>query len=841
MEFRILGLMEVLDGARRVELPKGRGRSLLALLTLHAGQPIAAERLIDELWGESPPTTAATIVHGLVSRLRKTLEPDLTTGSRPQVLQTVGTGYSLSIDPNAVDANRFKRLLNEARGDSPEIRAEKLSAALSLWRGPALADFIYEPFAQRAIAALEESRIEAIEDRFEAELALGRGAELVTELHEITAAHPFRERLQGFLMVALYRAGRQTESLDVYRKTRALLLEEMALEPSPELRELEAAILRQDPTLELRRAPRHELRSPGEGGSWLPLERRTVTVAAVDVAPSANPSLDTEVVARIGERAARVATEVLERHGARVERSLGDELIAFFGFPVAHEDDALSAVRALVDVRTAVHSLDDDPSSTENVKHRSRAGIETGDIIVAGPGAALRDVGTAPAVSSARRLEHASADGEILVGPAAQRLLRGAVILNPVGRGDGEPATAWQVLEVIPRASAIPRAMDAPMIGRQNELTQLRSAFRHAIRSGVVVRITVIGEGGIGKSRLAREVLASIGDDANGIILRCTPPGEGMGFFPVRQAVVEAAGVYGWRRLHELLESADNGKSIVPEIAGAIGLRSPRATIGELQAPMCRLLEVLALDHPLIVTVEDIHWADPSFLKLVDQLHREITGPVFLLCLARPDLFENKPGSSAGDVVNLKPLAASELAQLVIDRGGPVNQGSLQRIVNLAQGNPLFAEQLLAAVDDGGVDAIPASLVGLLTMRLDRLGPGERDLLRCASIAGLDFDADVVRSLLPGDARPFVERHLETLERKLLIERASPGHFRFAHTLIQIVAYQSMTRGDRARLHEAFAELLDEEGSDSTVVPTEAALYHLGQALEHRRAGGTLN
>ena len=151
MEFRILGLMEVLDGARRVELPRRRGRSLLAILTLHAGRPVASDRLMDELWGEKPPTTAATVVHGLVSRLRKVLEPGRSAGTRPQVLQTVGTAYRLAIDPYDVDANRFKWLLDEALGSSPEMRSAKLSAALSLWRGPALADFIYEPFAQRPL------------------------------------------------------------------------------------------------------------------------------------------------------------------------------------------------------------------------------------------------------------------------------------------------------------------------------------------------------------------------------------------------------------------------------------------------------------------------------------------------------------------------------------------------------------------------------------------------------------------------------------------------------------------------------------------------------------------
>lgn len=256
---------------------------------------------------------------------------------------------------------------------------------------------------------------------------------------------------------------------------------------------------------------------------------------------------------------------------------------------------------------------------------------------------------------------------------------------------------------------------------------------------------------------------------------------------------------------------------------------------------MRRLLEVLARDHPLIVTVEDLHWADSSFLQLMGGLVRGVKGPVLLLCLKRPDPFQDKTEASAGDVLNLEPLASSELAELVINRGGPVNQASLQRIVNLAQGNSLFAEQLLAAVDDGEVDAIPASLVGLLAMRLDRLGPGERDLLRCASIAGLDFKLDVLRALLPGDARPYVERHLETLERKLLIERADPGRFRFAHALIQMAAYQSMTREDRARLHEALADLLDQEEPDPTAALSGAARSHLRQAVEHRRASATLD
>jgi DNA-binding SARP family transcriptional activator len=197
MEFRILGPTVVLDGERRVPLPSGRGRALLALLVLHAGEPVSADRLIDELWGEAPPATARTVVHGLVSRLRRLLEPGRAKARAGALLQTSGSGYRIAIEPEAVDAHRFKRMIDESRGVPEEVRAAKLTAALSLWRGPALADFVYQPFAQRAISALEELRIQAMEDRIEVELALGHAPDLVPELEQLIQEHPFRERLRG--------------------------------------------------------------------------------------------------------------------------------------------------------------------------------------------------------------------------------------------------------------------------------------------------------------------------------------------------------------------------------------------------------------------------------------------------------------------------------------------------------------------------------------------------------------------------------------------------------------------------------------------------------------------
>jgi DNA-binding SARP family transcriptional activator len=838
VEFRILGPTEVLDEGRRVSLPGGRGRALLALLVLHAGDPVSADRLIDELWGEGPPQTARTVVHGLVSRLRGVLEPGRGKARPGALIQTFGSSYRLAIEPDAVDAHRFKRLIDEARGAPAEVRAAKLSAALALWRGPALADFAYEPFAQRAITTLEELRTQAIEDRIEADLASGRAADLVLELEQLIQAHPFRERLRGLLMLALYRSGRQADALQAYHDARSLLVEVLGLEPGPALRELETAILTQDPGLELPSTDRARAGTPGSPGSWLPRERRTVTVAVLDVSPGANPDADAEAVGRLGAYCARVAAEVIERHGGRVERELGDTLIAFFGFPVAHEDDALRAVRAVTDAQAAVLALNDRPSEIESVLYRSRAGIEAGDIVVAGPGAALRDAVAGPVVRAAGRLlQQAAPDDEVVVGPAAQRLLRGAVIMKPL---DGAPGgtPGWQILEIVARAPAIPRALDAPMFGRQSELTRLRSAFRRVVRSGTPWRLTVLGDAGIGKSRLAREFVSSIGADANPITQRCPAPGEGVAFLPVRDAVIEAAGFLGWRGLHQLLVDDHDGQHVAPEIATAIGLRAEPESVAALFPAVRRLFEAFASHRPLIVVLEDLHWAEPTFLDLVDYLAREATERILLLCLARLDLVEQRPEWESTDVVELDPLSTGDVESLVVDRAGSIGADVVRRIVEISEGNPLFAEQLLLALDEGPVGAVPASLGGLLAMRLDRLGPGQRDLLRSASIVGLEFDSDAVSGLLPPDAQPFLERHLESMEQRRFIQRTGPNAFRFGHALIRMAAYQSIAREDRAALHERFADWLGRSSPDSTPEFHEVLGYHLEQAMDHRRASG---
>jgi DNA-binding SARP family transcriptional activator/ABC-type transport system substrate-binding protein len=253
LEFRILGELEVVEGGRRLDLGGAKQRAVLAILLLRRGEAVSSDRLIDELWGERPPATAAKTLQVYVSHLRKSLGEG--------AIETRGRAYALALEPGQVDATRFERLAAEGRGALHEGdatgAAERLREALAIWRGPALADFAYEPFAQTESARLEETRLGALEDRIEADLARGEHASLCAELEALAEQHPTRERLQGQLMLALYRSGRQAEALDRYGAARRALQEELGIEPGRELQELQRRMLKQDPALDppARRTP----------------------------------------------------------------------------------------------------------------------------------------------------------------------------------------------------------------------------------------------------------------------------------------------------------------------------------------------------------------------------------------------------------------------------------------------------------------------------------------------------------------------------------------------------------------------------------------------------------
>ena len=356
---------------------------------------VATDRLIEDVWGAHPPANATKSLHVYVSQLRRSLGPD--------VILTRPPGYALRIEPGQLDLDRFERLRDEAARADPQIAADKLHEALALWRGSPFADFTYDAFAQTTIARLEEQRLGALEERIEADLQLGRHAEIVAEVATLVQEHPLRERIRGAQMLALYRSGRQAEALAAYQDARRALVDELGIEPGRALHELERRILMQDPALELAELPDEPLAAkepapePLQGAGArrrarrsgaAPDVRKTVTVVAVEFATSSAEAdgLDPEALRRVSGRAFGEAKAAIERHGGTIEAVSGDAVTGVFGLPVVHEDDAVRGVRAALEARDSLLALGAELAAETALRLDGRVGVSTGEVIAGGDG-----------------------------------------------------------------------------------------------------------------------------------------------------------------------------------------------------------------------------------------------------------------------------------------------------------------------------------------------------------------------------------------------------------------------------------------------------------------------
>ena len=479
MQFRILGPVEAIghDGSA---LPcPGRPLRLLALLLVDGTRVVPADVAIDALWGDALPAHPANALQLVVSRLRRVLGEE--------AIVRRADGYELRLDgPDAVDAQRFERLTAEgrdalARGDHAAA-SRLLADALGLWRGPALQDVRYEQFAIGEAERLEELRLACLGARIDADLALGRHADLVGELQALVAEHPLREPLRAQLMLALYRCGRQADALAAYGDARQMLADELGLDPSPELRTLERDILR------------HRVGPPTAAR---PGRREVVCVAADVRATERGTPLDPEVLREVMERCHAAMEAVAHQHGGPVRELRGYSMIAAFGAPIAHEDDALRAAHAALALRERLAEIATTLARDRGIELDARAGVTAGTALIADssrPGRLpLGDV-----VEAAARLARDAAPGEIVIDARTRALLGDAVRTGPatsgryVLRGLGARRTA--------------AGTDAPLVGRERELRLLDEAFERAAQAREPQLVTVIGEPGIGKSRLAREL-----------------------------------------------------------------------------------------------------------------------------------------------------------------------------------------------------------------------------------------------------------------------------------------------------------------------------------------------
>jgi class 3 adenylate cyclase len=577
--------------------------------------------------------------------------------------------------------------------------------------------------------------------------------------------------------------------------------------------------------------------------------RKTVSVVFIDLAGSTalGERLDPESLHAVMGRWFDVVRAALERHGGTVEKFIGDAVMAVFGVPAVHEDDALRAARAALEVQEALGRLNDELESRHGVRLAARTGVNTGEVVVGGPTTDQR-LATGDAVNVAARLEQAASPGEILVGELTHAALREAADLEPVpalaARGKREPLSAWRLVAVRPGAQALVRSIGTPFVGRRAELDRLHQTLEAARAERSCRMATIVGAPGTGKSRLAREFLASLGG-ARALAGHCLAYGSGSTYLPLAQAVREVAGDDPLPRLGALLRDTERGAAAARLVAGAIGGRgggSPEETAWAFR----RLFEALAASAPLVLLVDDIHWAEAPLLDLLEYLVGFSSGaPILVLCLARPELLETRPSWGAPQprsvVVPLEPLSREDAGRLVDGLRRPLPLDVRNRIVETSEGNPLFVEQILAMLadnPDAADDAVPATIQALLAARVDRLPPAERTVLQRAAVEGRHFHRGTVAELLGPAAAAGLGAHLLALTRKEFLRPdraalAGDDAFRFGHALIRDVAYASLTKEARAVLHARLAEWLAREDVLLTA-RDEIVGHHLEQAVGYR-------
>jgi tetratricopeptide (TPR) repeat protein len=519
-----------------------------------------------------------------------------------------------------------------------------------------------------------------------------------------------------------------------------------------------------------------------------------------------------------------------------VEKFIGDAVMAVFGIPELHEDDALRAVRAAAEMSEALTALNEELERERGVKIAVRTGVNTGEV-VAGDPAGGQFYATGDAVNVAARLEQAAAPGEILLGEQTRRLVRDAVELEPVDpltlKGKTDTVAAWRLLEVLEGAPGFTRRLDAPLVGRADELSRLRREYERTRDAPAAGLCTILGAAGLGKSRLASELAASVEDEATVLVGRCLSYGEGITYWPLAEIVSEL------RRRPETAALVDE------RVAAAVGLADAPSSTEETFYAVRKLLETLAEERPLVVVLDDVHWAEPTLLDLVEHVVDWSThAPIFFLTLARPDLLDLRPSWAAAREnlthLRLEPLGQAEADALIGSLAGAnVSDALRQRVSQAAEGNPLFLEQMMALLTEDGQHngdreiAAPPTIQALLAARLDRLPPEERAVLEPAAVVGKEFWRGAVVELAPPKAE--VSAVLQRLVRKEFVQpdRSSlPGEdgLRFRHVLIRDAAYAGIPKERRADLHERFAGWLERTAPEYE----EIVGYHLEQAYRYR-------
>jgi class 3 adenylate cyclase/tetratricopeptide (TPR) repeat protein len=592
--------------------------------------------------------------------------------------------------------------------------------------------------------------------------------------------------------------------------------------------------------------------------------RKAVTIVFCDLVGSTSlgEAVDSEALRELMSTYLQEMREAIEEHGGTVEKFLGDGVLAVFGVPRVHEDDALRAVTAAVAMRRRLEVLNRDLEHRWGVSLANRTGVNTGELVageaVAGHGLVIGDP-----VNVAARLEQAAPTNEILIGERTFELIRDDVEVEKVEplalKGKADLVQAYRLIAVRDGDESA-RHPERPMVGRQEELALLGNAFESA-SEGQARLATVVGHAGMGKSRLAEEFVQSIETDARVLRGRCLPYGRGITFWPLVEIVRQAASIEE-ADLPELalakLASLAGDAGVAERVASVAGLGRADFSVEEIRWGARKLLERLAGEKPLVVVFDDIHWAEPTLVELIRHIGDSAEAPLLVLCLARHDLLELHPDWPQGPeapLISLEPLSEEAMGPIVknVLGGGDVGDQVRARILEAAGGNPLFVEQMVTMLIDEGTlrledgrwqpaiplseVAVPPTIQALLTARVEQLDRDERAVIESASVAGLRFAQRAIESLVGEPLGSEVGVHLASLNTKQLVRPDVAGPFgedgfRFEHVLIRDATYNRLLKRTRATLHERFVDWADQLNRDRgrEAEFQEILGYHLEQA-----------
>jgi len=600
--------------------------------------------------------------------------------------------------------------------------------------------------------------------------------------------------------------------------------------------------------------------------------RKTVTLLFTDLKDSTvlGETLDSEAMHEVKERYFAAMSAEIERHGGRIEKYIGDAIMAVFGLPRSHEDDALRAVRAAVGMQKILVKLNKGLKARFGCELKNRTGVNTGEVVTTDDPTRDQKMATGDAVNVTARLEAAAPVNEILIGEVTYRLVRDAVQAEAVEpltlKGKSQPVPAYKLISVYGEDGNV-RRHEMPVVGREAELATLEQAWEEVTSQRQARLVTVIGDAGVGKTRLVREIMDRLLSRGARILSgRALPYGDGITYWPLRGMVLGAATIHQDdtpEQAQEKILACVRDRDVADRLASAVGLSSTTFSMQDIAWAARRFLQTLAAESPVVALFDDIHWAEPAFLDLMENLLDSVEGaPVLMLGTSRHDLLESRATWSdrprARRLV-LQPLDDAAVAQVIQNLlgGAGLPDAFVRKVVAAAEGNPLYVEQMLSMLVDTGVVkqedghwvasktdgdiSIPPTIQALLEARLDKLERGERAAAEPASVIGMEFQRLAVQSIAPAAVKDVIDDKLQALSRKHFI-RTSVGaegeaKYRFDHHMVRETVYNGLLKRARATMHAEFVKWADQAnaGSDRGREFEEILGYHLEQA--HRYLG----